>query len=47
MPDRTDETQGEMEMWYPTIQGMIGQFYVLSYFYYVYVAIISSRTDYV
>lgn len=26
-------TQGEAEMWYPTLQAMIGKLYILSHFY--------------
>ena len=35
---RSPNTQGESEMWYPTIQAMIGKLYVLSHFYNMYVA---------
>ena len=34
---RYPNTQGEAEMWYPTIQAMIGKLYVLSHFYNMYV----------
>ena len=30
-------TQGEAEMWYPTLQAMIGKLYILSHFYNMYV----------
>jgi hypothetical protein len=33
----TPHTQGEMEMWFPTIQSVIGKLYVLSHFYDMYV----------
>ena len=38
MTDRcTPHIQGELEMWLPTIQAVIGMFYVLSHFYNMYV----------
>ena len=34
---RTPHTQGELEMWFPTLQAVIGMLYVLSHFYNMYV----------
>jgi hypothetical protein len=34
---RTPNIQGEMQMWYPMLQAMIGKLYVLSHFYNMYV----------
>ncbi len=34
---RTLDTQGEKQMWYPTLQAVIGNLYVLSHFYNMYV----------
>ncbi len=34
---RTPDTQGQKQMWYPTLHAVIGKLYVLSHFYNMYV----------